>query len=102
LANAPITSHPDNADHVEQGARGQHQRRAEPIGERAGERLPSPPQQHLDRQCQAELVAPPTVRGIHRREEETEGRTRAEADQADQTAAEQNDERRAPEGSLLR
>ena len=39
---------------------------------------------------------PQPLRGVHRRQEKSERRARAEADQADQAAADQDDERRAP------
>ena len=69
---------------------------AETIGDRAGERLTDAPEQILDRQRQARTRRGPSRCSRHRRQEQAERRARPEADRADQAAADQDHQRRAP------
>ena len=69
---------------------------SETVGDGADERLRGAPDQNLDRQRQREYVAAPAIGRRHRRQEQTKRGARPEAERADQAAANENDERRAP------
>jgi hypothetical protein len=87
---------------VQHGAGGEHAHGAEAVGNSADEGLRGAPDDHLDRQRQREYLAAPAEGRRHRRQEQAERGARSEAERADQAAANQDDERRAPADGLHR
>ena len=65
-------SHQNEAQSIEQGSKAQNAGGAEPIGDRAGDRLRRAPQEILHRERESEHVAAPVVGARHRREKEAE------------------------------
>ena len=86
--------HDDEAERIEKRARAEHAEGAEPVGDRTGEGLADAPQQVLDRDGEAEGVAAPAIFRDHRQLEQARRGARAESDEGDQTAREDDDFRR--------
>jgi hypothetical protein len=93
--------HQRQTERVEQRAGAQHPDGAEAIGDDAAKRLADAPQQILQGERESKDVAAPMMRGRHRREKEAERRARAESDDGDQTAAADDQRRRAPAADWL-
>ncbi len=92
---AGITHH-QQAGGIHQRTDANHTHAAEPVGNRAGEGLADPPQQILNGKGECEDIAAPRKLAAHGLHEEAEGRTRPERQHADQAAADDDHQRRAP------
>jgi hypothetical protein len=88
--------HQHQAKSVKNGAGAQHTDCAEPVGNRAGNRLSHPPEEILHGQREGEDIAAPMIGARQGREKKAERGARAEGDCGDQTAADDDDRRRSP------
>ena len=89
-------THQQQAAGIEQRTAPHHAHGTEPIGDRASQRLPEPPQQVLQRDRKAEDVAAPREVAAHRLDEKAEAGAWTETQHADRAAAGDDDERRPP------
>jgi hypothetical protein len=85
-------AHHEETAGVENSADTHDAQDAEPVSDRAGKRLPQPPQQVLSREREAENVAAPGKIPAHRLNEKAEARSRPEAQQTDRATADDNEQ----------
>ena len=90
--------HEREAGHVKQRSADEHARRAETVGDGAGEGLADSPEQLLQREGQREDAASPAELVRDRLQEKAEHRSRPEAKERDRCAGQRDQKRRAPGG----